>query len=98
MSHFEGDLHKILNEIQNSTNLISKDIVVEERYSVFRSARRGATTEARNRGVGDEIIERNNGWRKKERARGKSASLPMIQHYTEDKLSAEMMLKFSSAL
>jgi hypothetical protein len=98
MSHFEGDLHEILNEIQNSTNLIAKDIVVEERYSVFRSARRGATTEARNRGVGDEIIEMNNGWRKKERARGKSASLPMIQHYTEDKLSAEMMLKFSSAL
>lgn len=98
MSHFEGDLHEILLEIQKTSSLIPKDLVVEERYSVFRSARRGATTEARNRGVPDEVIELNNGWRKKERARGKSASLPMIQHYTEDKLSSEMMLKFSAAL
>ena len=44
---------------------------MEERYSVFRSARRGATTEARNRGVKDKIIEMNNGWQKKERVRGK---------------------------
>lgn len=98
MSHFEGDLHEILKEIQITTKLIPKDISVEERYSVFRSARRGATTEARNREVPDEVIELNNGWRKKERARGKSASLPMIQHYTEDKLSSKIMLKFSAAL
>ena len=98
MSHFEGDLHEILKEIQITTKLIPKDTSVEERYSVFRSARRGATTEARNREVPDEVIELNNGWRKKERARGKSASLPMIQHYTEDKLSSKIMLKFSAAL
>ncbi|GFH49187.1 hypothetical protein CTEN210_05663 [Chaetoceros tenuissimus] len=51
MSHFEGDLHEILLEIQKTSSLIPKDLVVEERYSVFRLARRGATTEARNRGV-----------------------------------------------
>lgn len=84
-NYFEEDLHTVLETIQNTTTLIDKSVNVREEYGIYRSLRRGATTEAHNQGVQDPVIEMNNRWRKVERAKGKRASLSLSQHYTEVK-------------
>ena len=70
---FEGDLHTVLETIQNTTTLIDKAVDIREEYGIYRSLRRGATTEAHNQGVAEPVIEMNNRWRKVERAKGKKA-------------------------
>ena len=79
-------------------DLISKDSSVSEDYGIFRSFRRGATSEATNRGVEPEVIEANNRWRKVEKAKGKKVSLEMREHYADVRLILNELLKFSTAL
>ena len=95
---FEEDFHIVLETIQNTTRFIDKAVKVREEYGLFRSLRRGATTEAHNQEVGTTVIEMNNRWRKVERAKGKKASMTLSQHYTEVKQAVKVLLKFSSAL
>ena len=95
---YEGDLHLVLETIQRTTSLIDNGVNVREEYGMFRSLRRGATTEAHNQGVLDTVIEMNNRWRKVERAKGKKAGLTLSQHYTEVKQAVAVLLKFSKAL
>ena len=95
---FEDDFHTVLETIQGTTTLIDDAVKVREEYGIFRSLRRGATTEAHNQGVAEPVIEMNNRWRKVERAKGKKASLTLSQHYTEVKQAVKLLLKFSEAL
>jgi len=74
--------------------LIAASTEVDD-YSLRRSGRRGATTEATNRDVDQKTIELINRWRKKEAARGTEPGLPMRQVYTEVGKSLEAMLRFS---
>lgn len=98
MSHYDDDLHKVLIDIQRTTTLIDNKVKVEEAFGCFRSARRGATTEAKNAGVAAEVIEENNNWRKEESARGRAANTSMLLHYTEESLSVQSKLRFSASL
>ena len=95
---FEGDLHLVLETIQRTTSLIDAKVDVREEYGMFRSLRRGATTEAHNQEVAESVIEMNNRCRKVERAKGKKAGLTLSQHYTEVKQAVSVLLKFSKAL
>jgi hypothetical protein len=79
-------------------DLISKDSSVSEDYGIYRSFRRGATSEAGNRGVKPEVIEANNRWRKVEKAKGKKVGLEMREHYTDVRLILDQLLQFSKAL
>ena len=97
-SDFEDDFHLVLETIQKTTSLIDNRVNIREEYGLFRSLRRGATTEAHNQGVVDTVIEMNNRWRKVERAKGKKAGLTLSQHYTEMKQAVKVLLKFSKAL
>ena len=97
-SEFEEDLHIVLETVQKTTSYIDDNVNIREEYGIFRSLRRGATTEAHNQGVPDTVIEMNNRWRKIERAKGKKASLTLSQHYTEVKQAVQVLLKFSKAL
>merc|ERR1712115_484463 len=77
---FEEDLHIILETIQRTTSYIDDKVNVREEFGIFRSFRRGATTEAHNHGVAEPVIEMNSRWRKIERAKGKKASMTLSQH------------------
>jgi hypothetical protein len=79
-------------------DLIPKDVVVTEEYGIYRSFRRGATSEATNRGVKREVIEANNRWRRVEKAEGKHTSSPMYEHYTDVRLIIDQLLIFSRNL
>ncbi|KAL7468881.1 hypothetical protein ACHAXS_009127 [Conticribra weissflogii] len=67
-------------------------------FSLWRSGRRGATTEATVNGVDVTVIELINRWRKKEAARGTEPGLPMRQVYTDVANTVDKMLEFSQGL
>ncbi len=99
MSHYEVDILRLILEIQENTeDIIPKDLDVFDRYGVFRSWRRGATSIARNTKGLEKDIELNNWWRKMEKSRGKHVNSDMLSYYTEDLLVMDAKLRFSEAL
>lgn len=79
-------------------DLTPRSTVVSEEYGIYRSFRRGATSEATNRGVKPDVIEANNRWRKVENAEGCKAGLEMREHYADVRLILDQLLRFSKAL
>ena len=67
-------------------------------YSLRRSLRRGATTEATNNKVPPNVIELVNRWRKKEAAKGAQPGLAMRQVYTDAIAAVETTLRYSQSL
>ena len=99
MSHFEASILELIVEIQErDVGIVPRDMDVFDRYGVFRSWRRGATSIARNSGLSEKDIELNNWWRKVEDSRGKHVSADMISYYTEDLLVIDAKLRFSETL
>ena len=99
MTFLEENLMEVLDEIQEArSDLIPRDLDIREEYGVFRSFRRGATTEAGNKRVRKSTIELNNSWRKQEASRGKHVTADMVTYYTEIMLAKDARLEFSRAL
>ena len=77
----------ILNRIaviqSKYSELIGVKVDIYEEYGLFRSFRRGSNSEALNRGVKEEVIDKNNRWRKEERAGARKVKLKMRDHYTD---------------
>jgi hypothetical protein len=67
-------------------------------FGLWRSGRRGATTEATHNLVDEKIIELINRWRKREAAKGTEAGLPMRQVYTQVSNLLGTVLQFSQGL
>ena len=94
-----GEFHSILNKVQTSeVGIISVDIIVDERFNVYRSFRRGATTRAKEQGVDEPTIEMNNRWRKWQNKQGGMPNLPMTQLYVEISQILTSKLRFSLSL
>ena len=97
---YESYMHSLLKRIQEKRpDLIPAIIDVEDAYGISRSGRRGGTTNAQNAPnseCGKEDIERNNRWRKLDRAGTRQAGMSMIQLYTDTLQSLESELRFSA--
>jgi hypothetical protein len=97
---YEAYMHSLLKRIQDKRpDLIPSIIDVEDAYGISRSGRRGGTTNAQNASnadCGKEDIERNNRWRKLDRAGTRQAGMSMIQLYTDTLQSLESELRFSA--
>jgi hypothetical protein len=88
-----------LHAIQGSNpDLIAADMNVHEDYEISRSFKRGATTEARNRGVKPNDIDVMNRWRKLENAQGRKPRHRMQDHYSDIRQMVPTLLRFSQAL
>ena len=99
MSCMEQTMHEILEGIQERRpDLIPSELDVKDGYGIFRSFRRGATTEARNRRLPKELIDLNNGWRMVEASRGKHTTADMLAYYTELSLAVASLVRFSGIL
>lgn len=96
---YEFEFLRRMSDIQSKTEGIvpTTDNVFED-YGTRRSARRGATTEARNLGLAQDTIEENNRWSQEERSKGKKSSGSMLMHYTEVRLSVGKLVMFSDTL
>ena len=99
MSCMEQTMHEILEGIQERRpDLIPSELDVKDGYGFFRSFRRGATTEARNRRLPKELIDLNNGWRMVEASIGKHTTADMLAYYTELSLAVASLVRFSGTL
>jgi hypothetical protein len=98
--NYEPFLISKLKAVQKETNgIVPKGIEVEELFGVSRSFRRGsvaAASNAPNDECNEDDINRNNRWRKEDRAGTRNASLSMVQVYTDTLQAIEADLRFST--
>ena len=88
-------LHPMLTRVQVwLPSLIGENTKVEEEYSASRSFKRGATAQARNMEIPRDVIEANNRWRQKEKARGSTPHMSLLERYTDAKASVPLLIKF----
>ena len=101
-STYENYLFSKLERIQvEEDGLIGKKLVVRDAYGISRSFRRGSTTAASNApncDCNEDDINRNNRWRKDDRAGTRHPDLNMLQLYTDTIQSVQAELKFSKCL
>ena len=92
-------LHAIMVQVQNKwPNVIPNHVRVHEEYSSLRSFRRGATAEAQNAGIPEDVITANSHWRKHCRSRGSLPLMSMMERYTDAKANVPALIHFSGGL
>ncbi len=74
------------------------DSNVFDEYSLGRSSRRSATGRALNIRLDSTIIDTNNRWRVRERAKGSDPNQNMIQHYADVLVLLDALLAFPQAM
>ena len=93
---YDPEFHDRLNRVKDEMpGFFEPNQDITDAFSLWRSLRRGSTTEARNNKVRQEVVEMNNRWRKWERARGRKPAWNMASHYTDVKLSLPMFWEYS---
>jgi len=99
MGDLEPLFHAILKRVQaRFPKVILKDVMIVEDYSVYRSLRQGAISEAQNVGIPQEVIEANNRWRKHMRSKGLVPGMLMMERYTDAKARVMSLIHFSKNL
>jgi hypothetical protein len=95
LGYYDPLLIELLDQVKTHfKGVISPSTEVED-FSLWRSGRRGATTEAHNQGVPQSIIDLMGRWRSREAAKGAEPGLPMRQVYTQVKSAVNAMLLFA---
>lgn len=98
-SYYEPRFHRRLERIQlMRPDLIGAGVIVEEEYGVSRSFRRGATSRAADMLLPPDVTNANNRWRTVESAGAKKTSMTMRDHYTDVRLTLNLLLQFSAAM
>jgi len=96
---FESEfLERMIRLKISRPGLFEPGVDISDSYSLFRSLRRGSTSQAVKMRVDQDIIELNNRWRKLDKARGMKPSLGMRHHYTEIKLILAALWQYSWAM
>eukprot|EP00956_Cyclotella_meneghiniana_P027334 scaffold61023_cov36-Cyclotella_meneghiniana.AAC.1 len=95
MGYYDDMLVDMLDKVKTHFRGVINPVTDVNDFSLWRSGRRGAITEATNQGVDQNTIDLMGRWRKKEKARGTEPGLPMRQVYTEVKSSIKGMLLFA---
>mmetsp|Transcript_12348 Transcript_12348/g.17595 ORF Transcript_12348/g.17595 Transcript_12348/m.17595 type:complete len:156 (-) Transcript_12348:2255-2722(-) len=99
VADLDEGFHSILQRIQRLyPRVIPPHINVEDDYSIHRSICRGSTTEAQNANIPKEVIEANNRWRKRERARDRTPGMSMMERYSEARASVLTLVRYSAGL
>lgn len=96
---YEREILERIQLIQElKPELIQKEVQVLEEYGLSRSFRRGATSEARARGVDPDTVDLTNRWRNFEGGKGRRPRLTMRDHYSDIRLLIPAMVRFSQGL
>jgi hypothetical protein len=91
--------HAILGKVQERyPETIPPNVEVMTEFSLRRSLRRGATSQARNQKVPEAVINANNRWRAWEKAKGSAPGGSMLETYTDARANLPARLEFSFAL
>ena len=95
ISHYDSLLVDMMDQVKTYFPGVVNAVTDVSDFSLWRSGRRGAITEATNQGVDQNTIDLMGRWRKREKARGTEPGLPMRQVYTQVKSSIQGMLLFA---
>jgi hypothetical protein len=96
---FEKRFFRRLSLIQTQRpDLIGVGVDIEEQYGVSRSFRRGATSRAADMLLPPDVTNVNNRWRSVEMAGAKQTAMTMRDHYTDVRLTLNLLLQFSAAM
>lgn len=88
--------HQVLKRVQEEKpDLIPPDIDVTRKYSVYRSLRRGAQSQAVNKNTPEATRNLIGRWKQQERAGLKDASLPMPEHYSDVRVLLPAFIVYS---
>lgn len=91
--------HSVLKQVQRAhPGLIEPEVEVTEAFSVGRSLRRGATSQARNQKVPEDVITANNRWRNQEKAQARANKGSLLETYTDVLANLPLRLQFSQSL
>jgi len=85
LSEYDGILHHYLRKIQAEPgcNLIEEKDEIEKMYSFFRTWRKSAENRARVAGLGEDVQNAMNRWKKIEASKGRRPRFNMIEHYSD---------------
>ena len=96
---YDDDFRGLVKDAWASVlDLIPASVDVDEDISLWRSLRRGSTTEVGNQELRPDYIEMNNRWRKREKAKGAAPSMSMRETYTQLQQALPQRLKYSQCL
>ena len=99
MMEFEDDFYKVLERVQETTDLISKEMCVRDEYGLSRSLRRGVTAHSKNMRVDKELRDAIHRWGKEANTKLGVARLDdMGDMYTTLESITPLILEFSRAL
>jgi hypothetical protein len=98
LMEFEDDFYAVLEEVQYTTDLISKDICVRDEFGLSRSLRRGVTAHSKNMRIDKELRDAINRWGKEANTKLGVARLDMGDTYTTLESIMPLILEFSRAL
>ena len=98
LNAYEGEFRRLLTEARKKDPKIFPPKAEIDDYSLRRSLRRGATTQATNNKVSGTTIQLVNRWRQREAARGAEPGLSMQQVYTDALSAIDRTLCFSQSL
>jgi hypothetical protein len=98
-NYFEPRFFQRLGIIQSTRpDLIGAGVDIEDQYGVSRSFRRGATSRAADMLLPPDVTNANNRWRTVEQAGARQTSMTMKDHYTDVRLTLNLLLQFSAAM
>ena len=97
MSYYKPMLQDHLMSVQDNIEGVIPNSIDVEGFSLWRSGRSGAHTEATNNNVPENVIKTMGRWRVKELARGTNPALPMNQVYLRVSNAFPTLLAFASS-
>ena len=93
------EFHNQLERVQGERpDLMEKDLDVRDRYSIYRSLRRGSTARAIDRKVPTPVLDLHNRWRTREMLKGQRGRSSMRDYYTDLVLVLDSRLEYSRNL
>lgn len=98
LSDYDDVFRSYVSRVQSQYPLVINPALEITDFSLWRSGRRGAATEATVNMIDSKIIELINRWRSREMARGTEPGLPMRQVYTQVSHTVPLMVKYSQGL
>ena len=100
-SRLEGiivDTMVSIQDDQEGDSPFPKSLNIPEDFGIYRSFRRGATTEATDQNISEFTIKLVNRWERYERARGRLPNMGIMEHYLEVSGLVRKILSFSASL
>jgi hypothetical protein len=99
ISDYDGLFKDYMDRVKDEfVGLIPENVNPLVDMSLWRSGRRGSTTEVSNQGLDQVAIDMNNRWRKRERSKGGDPSMSMRELYTQVENSLATFLRYAQCL